>query len=104
MIHILFTILGILPIDLWAAANLIARNVDPPPFAPEAVMQAIFGWLIKIITAVASVYLVIDIFKHVTSAPRDLGSAGKDMLVMAVLLGVAAQAGKIVGWAMTLFA
>jgi hypothetical protein len=45
------------------------------------------------------VYFVIDLFKHVATSPRDLGAAGKDALVMVILLAVAAKADVLVAWA-----
>jgi hypothetical protein len=72
---------------------------SPPPLDPTNLLKDIFTWLVKILAGVGMVYFVIDLFKHVASSPRDLGAAGKDALVMVVLLAVAAKADVLVTWA-----
>ena len=76
-----------------------ALLASPPPLDPTNLLTDIFNWLVKILSAVAMVYFVIDLFKHVASSPRDLGAAGKDALVLVVLLAIAAKAGVLVKWA-----
>jgi hypothetical protein len=73
----------------------------PPPLDPTNLLKDIFTWLVKILAGVGMVYFVIDLFKHVASSPRDLGAAGKDALIMVVLLAVAAKADVLVKWAQT---
>ena len=77
----------------------LAMASSPPPLDPTNLLKDIFTWLVKILSAVAMIYFVIDLFKHVTTSPRDLGAAGKDALVMVVLLAVAAKAEVLVIWA-----
>ena len=72
---------------------------SPPPIDPTNLLTDIFKWLVKILAAVGMVYFVIDLFKHVASSPRDLGAAGKDALIMVILLAVAAKADVLVEWA-----
>ena len=76
-----------------------ALLASPPPLDPTNLLTDIFNWLVKILSAVAMVYFVIDLFKHVASSPRDLGAAGKDALVLVVLLAIAAKADVLVKWA-----
>jgi hypothetical protein len=71
----------------------------PPPLDPTNLLTDIFNWLVKILSAVAMVFFVIDLFKHVASSPRDLGAAGKDALILVVLLAIAAKADVLVKWA-----
>jgi hypothetical protein len=77
----------------------IAALAAPPPLDPTNLLKDIFSWLVKILAGVGMVYFVIDLFKHVASSPRDLGAAGKDALILAVLLAVAAKADVLVTWA-----
>ena len=72
---------------------------SPPPLDPTNLLTDIFKWLVKILAAVGMVYFVIDLFKHVATSPRDLGAAGKDALIMVILLAVAAKADILVAWA-----
>lgn len=74
---------------------------SPPPLDPTNLLTDIFKWLVKILAAVGTIYFVIDLFKHVATSPRDLGAAGKDALIMVVLLAVAAKAEILVAWAQT---
>ena len=74
---------------------------SPPPLDPTNLLTDIFKWLVKILAAVGMIYFVIDLFKHVATSPRDLGAAGKDALIMVVLLAVAAKADVLVAWAQT---
>jgi hypothetical protein len=71
----------------------------PPPLDPTNLLTDIFNWLVKILSAVAMVFFVIDLFKHVASSPRDLGAAGKDALILVVLLAIAAKADVLIKWA-----
>ena len=87
--------LGLLHAGDLARAVLLA----PPPLDPTNLLTDIFKWLLRILSAVGMVYFVIDLFKHVATSPRDLGAAGKDALVMVVLLAVAAKADVLVTWA-----
>ena len=77
----------------------LAMASSPPPLDPTNLLKDIFTWLVKILSAVAMIYFVIDLFKHVATSPRDLGAAGKDALVMVILLAVAAKADVLVTWA-----
>ena len=77
----------------------LALAASPPPLDPTSLLTDLFNWLVKILAAVGMVYFVIDLFKHVASSPRDLGAAGKDALIMVVLLAVAAKADVLVKWA-----
>ncbi len=77
----------------------LAVLASPPPLDPTNLLTDIFNWLVKILSAVAMVFFVIDLFKHVASSPRDLGAAGKDALIMVVLLAVTAKADVLVTWA-----
>jgi hypothetical protein len=72
---------------------------SPPPLDPTNLLKDIFTWLVRILGAVGMLFFVIDLFKHVASSPRDLGAAGKDALIMVVLLAVAAKADVLVTWA-----
>jgi hypothetical protein len=72
---------------------------SPPPLDPTNLLTDIFNWLVKILSAVAMLYFVIDLFKHIASSPRDLGAAGKDALVLVILLAIAAKADLLVKWA-----
>src|SRR5262249_44921119 len=73
--------------------------MSPPPLDPTNLLKDIFAWLVRILGAVGMLYFVIDLFKHVATSPRDLGAAGKDALIMVVLLAVAAKADVLVAWA-----
>ena len=77
----------------------LALAASPPPIDPTNLLTDLFNWLVKILAAVGMVYFVIDLFKHVASSPRDLGAAGKDALVLVVLLAIAAKADVLVKWA-----
>jgi len=77
----------------------LAVLASPPPLDPTNLLTDIFNWLLKILSAVAMVFFVIDLFKHVASSPRDLGAAGKDALILVVLLAIAAKADVLVKWA-----
>ena len=79
----------------------LAVMASPPPLDPTNLLTDIFKWLVKILAAVGMIYFVIDLFKHVATSPRDLGAAGKDALIMVVLLAVAAKADVLVAWAQT---
>ncbi len=93
------------PMTLLNLAHLSTHQLtlaiasSPPPLDPTNLLKDIFTWLVKILSAVAMIYFVIDLFKHVATSPRDLGAAGKDALVMVVLLAVAAKAEVLVIWA-----
>ena len=82
-----------------AATLILTLLSSPPPIDPTNLLKDIFNWLIKVLAAVGMVYFVIDLFKHVASSPRDLGAAGKDALILVVLLAVAAKADVLVTWA-----
>jgi hypothetical protein len=87
---------------LYHVGDLVqAVLLAPPPLDPTNLLKDIFTWLVKILSGVGMVYFVIDLFKHVASSPRDLGAAGKDALIMVVLLAVAAKADVLVTWAQT---
>lgn len=77
----------------------LAVLASPPPLDPTNLLTDIFNWLVKILSAVAMLYFVIDLFKHIASSPRDLGAAGKDALVLVILLAIAAKADLLVKWA-----
>jgi hypothetical protein len=77
----------------------LAALASPPPLDPTNLLTDIFNWLVKILSAVAMLYFVIDLFKHIASSPRDLGAAGKDALILVVLLAIAAKADVLVKWA-----
>jgi len=79
----------------------LALMFSPPPLDPTNLLKDIFTWLVRILGAVGMIYFVIDLFKHIASSPRDLGAAGKDALIMVVLLAVAAKADILVAWAQT---
>ena len=79
----------------------LAILASPPPLDPTNLLTDIFNWLVKILSAVAMVFFVIDLFKHVASSPRDLGAAGKDALILVVLLAIAAKADVLVKWAIS---
>ena len=79
----------------------LAVLASPPPLDPTNLLTDIFNWLVKILSAVAMVFFVIDLFKHVASSPRDLGAAGKDALILVVLLAIAAKADVLVKWAIS---
>ncbi len=66
---------------------------------PPIILLSITFWLVKILSAVVMLYFVIDLFKHIASSPRDLGAAGKDALILVVLLAIAAKADVLVKWA-----
>src|ERR687884_552179 len=85
----------------YAGDLILAVPASPPPLDPTNLLTDIFNWLVKILSAVAMIYFVIDLFKHVASSPRDLGAAGKDALIMVILLAVAAKADVLVAWAQT---
>ena len=80
---------------------ILAIALAPPPLDPTNLLKDIFTWLVRILGAVGMIYFVIDLFKHVASSPRDLGAAGKDALIMVILLAVAAKADVLVAWAQT---
>src|SRR5262245_37565496 len=77
----------------------LAIMLAPPPLDPTNLLKDIFTWLVRILGAVGMLYFVIDLFKHIASSPRDLGAAGKDALILVVLLAVAAKADVLVAWA-----
>jgi hypothetical protein len=80
---------------------ILAVPASPPPLDPTNLLTDIFNWLVKILSAVAMIYFVIDLFKHIATSPRDLGAAGKDALILVVLLAIAAKADVLVKWAMS---
>ena len=84
---------------LHAGDLIMAALSSPPPLDPTNLLTDIFNWLVKILSAVAMIYFVIDLFKHIASSPRDLGAAGKDALVLVVLLAIAAKADVLIAWA-----
>jgi hypothetical protein len=91
---------ALINLALTQASDLtLAALTAPPPLDPTNLLTDIFKWLLRILSAVGMVYFVIDLFKHVATSPRDLGAAGKDALVMVVLLAVAAKADVLVKWA-----
>ena len=93
-------IMAFINLGLTHAGNLtLAALSAPPPLDPTNLLTDIFKWLLKILSAVGMVYFVIDLFKHVATSPRDLGAAGKDALILVVLLAVAAKADVLVTWA-----
>ena len=93
-------ITALINLALTHASDLtLAALAAPPPLDPTNLLTDIFKWLLRILSAVGMVYFVIDLFKHVATSPRDLGAAGKDALVMVVLLAVAAKADVLVKWA-----
>jgi hypothetical protein len=93
-------ITALINLALTHASDLtLAALSAPPPLDPTNLLTDIFQWLLRILSAVGMVYFVIDLFKHVATSPRDLGAAGKDALVMVVLLAVAAKADVLVKWA-----
>jgi hypothetical protein len=77
----------------------LAMLLSPPPLDPTNLLKDIFTWLVRILGAVGMLYFVIDLFRHVATSPRDLGAAGKDALIMVVLLAVAAKADVLGAWA-----
>lgn len=83
----------------YAGDLTLAVLASPPPLDPTSLLTDIFNWLVKILSAVAMIYFVIDLFKHIASSPRDLGAAGKDALILVVLLAIAAKADVLVKWA-----
>lgn len=86
---------------IHASDLTLAVLASPPPLDPTNLLTDIFNWLLKILAAVGMIYFVIDLFKHVATSPRDLGAAGKDALIMVILLAVAAKADVLVKWAQT---
>ena len=86
---------------LHAGDLTLALLLSPPPLDPTNLLKDIFTWLVRILGAVGMIYFVIDLFKHIATSPRDLGAAGKDALIMVVLLAVAAKAEVLVAWAQT---
>ena len=94
----MFTSLLNLVLSQSSHLTLLVLNA-PPPLDPTNLLTDIFNWLVKILSAVAMVFFVIDLFKHVASSPRDLGAAGKDALILVVLLAIAAKADVLVKWA-----
>jgi hypothetical protein len=84
---------------LHAGDLTLAVLLSPPPLDPTNLLKDIFTWLVRILGAVGMLYFVIDLFRHVATSPRDLGAAGKDALIMVVLLAVAAKADVLVTWA-----
>ena len=84
---------------LYAGDLTLAVLLSPPPLDPTNLLKDIFTWLVRILGAVGMLYFVIDLFRHVATSPRDLGAAGKDALIMVVLLAVAAKADVLVAWA-----
>jgi hypothetical protein len=100
--HTLTILVSTLPhIDVASSLPLFHAFAGPPINA-ENMIKEIANWLVKILAAVGFLFLIIDLFKHVASSPRDLGAAGKDIFVMVVLLAIAARAEAIVGWAQSL--
>ena len=93
-----------LPLDLTGLASIGAAftGAAGPPIQAETMIKEIATWLTKILSAVAFLFLIIDLFKHVTASPRDLGAAGKDIFVMIILIAVAARAEAIVNWGQSL--
>lgn len=93
-------ITALLNLALMHASDLtLAALTSPPPLDPTNLLKDIFTWLVRILGAVGMLYFVIDLFKHVATSPRDLGAAGKDALIMVILLAVAAKADTLVTWA-----
>jgi hypothetical protein len=85
--------------QLHAGDLTLAMLLAPPPLDPTNLLKDIFTWLVRILGAVGMLYFVIDLFRHVATSPRDLGAAGKDALIMVILLAVAAKADVLVAWA-----
>jgi hypothetical protein len=100
MLHHLLVTLPSIDIVTFAALMPAA----PPPIDPTNFLGEITNWLLKILSAVAILYFVIEMFKHVTASPRDFRAIGIDILGMVVLIGIAAKATDIVSWAMKAFA
>ena len=92
----------LMTIDIGSLTTLVSSA--PPPIDPTNFLGEITNWLLKILSAVAILYFVIEMFKHVTASPRDFRAIGIDILGMVVLMGVAAKATDIVTWAMKAFA
>jgi hypothetical protein len=84
---------------VYAGDLTLAVLLSPPPLDPTNLLKDIFTWLVRILGAVGMLYFVIDLFRHIATSPRDLGAAGKDALIMVVLLAVAAKADVLVAWA-----
>ena len=84
---------------VYAGDTTLAVLLSPPPLDPTNLLKDIFTWLVRILGAVGMLYFVIDLFRHVATSPRDLGAAGKDALIMVILLAVAAKADVLVAWA-----
>lgn len=90
-------------VDLAALPDLASLlNVLDPPIRAENMIKEIATWLTKILSAVAFLFLIIDLFKHVASSPRDLGAVGKDIFVMILLIAIAAKAEDLVKWGQNL--
>lgn len=79
--------------------TLALTPASPPPLDPTNLLKDIFQWLVRILAAAGMIFFVIDLFKHVATSPRDLGAAGKDALILIILLAVAAKADVLVTWA-----
>lgn len=105
--HLLTHALTALPhlplLDLSGLTDLASLlTLNDPPLKAENMIKDIATWLTKILSAVAFLFLIIDLFKHVATSPRDLGAAGKDIFVMIILIAIAAKAESIVTWGQSL--
>ena len=91
---------------LSAVANVLA-NVAPymllappaPPIDPTGLIDTLTTFALKVLMAIAGLWVVIDMFKHVTASPRDLKTAGIELMLMGAMIAVAAKSGEIITWA-----
>jgi len=86
---------------VWAFDPIRDLAVLAPPDFTNFFTQ-IGNYIIKIVTAGASVFLVIDMMGHVFRSPRDLKAAGFDLVVFIAMMVLFNKASTIVAWGISL--
>lgn len=80
-----------------ASHTLLA--VPEPPIDPTGLINTLTTFALKILMAIAGLWVVIDMFKHVTASPRDLKTAGIELVLMGAMIAVASKSEAIINWA-----
>lgn len=84
---------------LQNVASSIFAAPPPPPIDPSGLIETLTSFVLKILMAIAGLWVVIDMFKHVTASPRDLKTAGIELVLMGAMIAVASKSEVIINWA-----